>query len=88
MYGAAKDDGFADAEGDGRLRDPPDGRRDLQAQRPDPHQPDLPSAPFCASTASRCAVLVPGDYDLVLTVKDELAGQSVEVREPFEIVGT
>ena len=31
---------------------------------------------------------VPGEYELVLTVKDELAGQSVEVREPFEIVGT
>ena len=30
---------------------------------------------------------VPGEYELVLTVKDELAGQSVEVREPFEIVG-
>jgi VWFA-related protein len=30
----------------------------------------------------------PGEYELVLTVKDELAGQSVEVREPFEIVGT
>ncbi len=28
----------------------------------------------------------PGEYELVLTVKDELAGQSVEVREPFEIV--
>ena len=30
----------------------------------------------------------PGEYELVLTVKDELAGQAVEVREPFEIVGT
>ena len=29
----------------------------------------------------------PGQYELVLTVKDELAGRSVEVREPFEIVG-
>ena len=28
----------------------------------------------------------PGQYELVLTVKDELAGRSVEVREPFEIV--
>jgi hypothetical protein len=28
----------------------------------------------------------PGEYELVLTVKDDLAGQSVEVREPFEIV--
>ena len=28
----------------------------------------------------------PGEYELVLTVKDELAGRSVEVREPFEIV--
>ena len=28
----------------------------------------------------------PGEYELVLTVRDELAGQSVEVREPFEIV--
>jgi hypothetical protein len=27
----------------------------------------------------------PGDYDLVLTVKDELSGQVVEVREPFAI---
>ncbi len=27
----------------------------------------------------------PGEYELVLTVKDELAGNSVEVREPFEI---
>jgi len=31
---------------------------------------------------------VPGQYDLVLTVKDELSGNTVEVREPFEIVGT
>ncbi len=30
----------------------------------------------------------PGEYELVLTVQDDLAGQSVEVREPFEIVGT
>jgi VWFA-related protein len=30
---------------------------------------------------------VPGEYDLVLTVKDELSGNTVEVREPFEIVG-
>jgi VWFA-related protein len=28
----------------------------------------------------------PGEYELVLTVKDDLADQSVEVREPFEIV--
>ena len=28
----------------------------------------------------------PGEYELVLTVEDDLAGQSVEVREPFEIV--
>jgi hypothetical protein len=28
----------------------------------------------------------PGQYELVLTVKDELAGRPVEVREPFEIV--
>lgn len=28
----------------------------------------------------------PGDYELVLTVRDELAGQAVEVREPFAIV--
>ncbi|HSD30077.1 MAG TPA: VWA domain-containing protein [Vicinamibacteria bacterium] len=28
----------------------------------------------------------PGEYELVLTVKDDLANQSVEVREPFEIV--
>jgi VWFA-related protein len=28
----------------------------------------------------------PGEYELVLTVRDDLAGQSVEVREPFEIV--
>jgi VWFA-related protein len=28
----------------------------------------------------------PGDYELVLTVRDDLAGQQVEVREPFEIV--
>jgi VWFA-related protein len=27
----------------------------------------------------------PGAYELVLTVRDELAGKSVEVREPFEI---
>ncbi len=27
----------------------------------------------------------PGDYDLVLTVKDELSGHAVEVREPFAI---
>jgi len=31
---------------------------------------------------------VPGEYDLVLTVRDELSGNTVEVREPFEIVGT
>lgn len=31
---------------------------------------------------------VPGQYDLVLTIKDELSGNAVEVREPFEIVGT
>ena len=30
----------------------------------------------------------PGEYELVLTVKDDLANESVEVREPFEIVGT
>lgn len=30
----------------------------------------------------------PGEYELVLTVRDDLAGQQVEVREPFEIVGT
>jgi hypothetical protein len=28
----------------------------------------------------------PGEYDLVLTVNDEIAGRSVEVREPFAIV--
>jgi hypothetical protein len=28
----------------------------------------------------------PGDYDLVLTVKDDLTGEVVEVREPFTIV--
>ncbi len=28
----------------------------------------------------------PGEYELVLTVKDDLANESVEVREPFEIV--
>jgi VWFA-related protein len=28
----------------------------------------------------------PGEYELVLTVKDDLAGESVEVREPFEVV--
>lgn len=28
----------------------------------------------------------PGDYDLVLTVRDQLSGQAVEVREPFTIV--
>jgi VWFA-related protein len=28
----------------------------------------------------------PGEYDLVLTVQDELSGNSVEVREPFTIV--
>jgi hypothetical protein len=28
----------------------------------------------------------PGEYEFVLTVQDDLAGQSVEVREPFEIV--
>jgi hypothetical protein len=28
----------------------------------------------------------PGAYELVLTVKDDLANESVEVREPFEIV--
>jgi hypothetical protein len=27
----------------------------------------------------------PGAYELVLTIRDELAGKSVEVREPFEI---
>jgi len=30
----------------------------------------------------------PGEYELVLTVKDDLAKESVEIREPFEIVGT
>ncbi len=29
----------------------------------------------------------PGEYELVLTVQDVLAGKSVEVREPFEIAG-
>jgi VWFA-related protein len=28
----------------------------------------------------------PGEYELVLTVRDDLAGQQVKVREPFEIV--
>jgi hypothetical protein len=28
----------------------------------------------------------PGEYELVLSVKDELAGKSVEVREPFTLV--
>jgi hypothetical protein len=28
----------------------------------------------------------PGEYELVLTVKDDLAGESVEVRESFEVV--
>jgi len=27
----------------------------------------------------------PGEYELVLTVQDVLAGKSVEIREPFEI---
>jgi len=27
----------------------------------------------------------PGSYELVLRVKDELDGQQLEVREPFEI---
>ncbi|HEX6737934.1 MAG TPA: VWA domain-containing protein [Vicinamibacteria bacterium] len=29
----------------------------------------------------------PGEYELVLSVKDELSGKSVEVREPFTLVG-
>lgn len=28
---------------------------------------------------------LPGEYDLLLTVKDELAGEAVELREPFAI---
>jgi hypothetical protein len=27
----------------------------------------------------------PGDYELVLTVRDELAGKTLEVREPFTV---
>jgi hypothetical protein len=30
----------------------------------------------------------PGEYELVLTVNDDLANEAVEVREPFEVVGT
>jgi VWFA-related protein len=30
----------------------------------------------------------PGEYELVLSVKDEIAGKSVEVREPFTLVAT
>jgi hypothetical protein len=29
----------------------------------------------------------PGNYDLVMTFKDEIAGTSLEVKEPFGIVG-
>jgi VWFA-related protein len=32
--------------------------------------------------------VVPGEYELVLSVKDEVAGKSVEVREPFTLVAT
>jgi hypothetical protein len=28
----------------------------------------------------------PGNYEFVLTVKDEIAGKSVEVREPFTLL--
>jgi hypothetical protein len=27
----------------------------------------------------------PGEYDLVLTIRDELAGKTIEVEEPFAV---
>jgi hypothetical protein len=40
----------------------------------------------CGLPGIRLRGAQPGEYELVLTVKDDLAGQQVEVREPFEIV--
>ena len=87
VYGAAKDEagslmprvsaGYEIRRADGVV---------FKRTEPHAHQPDLASGRSCASTASRCAAPQPGEYELVLTVKDELAGRSVEVREPFEIV--
>ena len=39
-----------------------------------------------ASPALGLAGLPPGDYELVLKVTDEIAGQSVERREPLAIL--
>jgi hypothetical protein len=27
----------------------------------------------------------PGDYEILMTIRDELAGQSMEIREPFTV---
>ncbi len=39
-------------------------------------------------TGTQLAGVPPGRYELVLTVKDELAGKSLEIKEPFTIEGT
>jgi VWFA-related protein len=35
---------------------------------------------------TRLATAEPGDYEFVLTIRDEIAGKSLEVREPFTVV--
>jgi hypothetical protein len=54
---------------------------------------EAPLSAIAASTGSMTRLLAfplaglePGDYRLVLRVKDELAGQSLEVAEPFSVV--
>ena len=57
---------------------------------------EVPPSPITPTSIGKLSRLVgtglpgaaPGEYELVLSVKDEIAGKSVEVREPFTLVAT
>ena len=55
----------------------------LEPRRRSSPQRGLPAA----AVGIPLAGAAPGEYEIVLTVKDELSGQAVEVREPFAISG-
>ncbi len=86
VYGASRDEkGSLMPRVTAGLRDPPGGRERLQAQPPDRRSTRPPWGPSCGSTASRSSGAAPGEYDLVLTIRDELAGKTIEVEEPFAV---
>jgi VWFA-related protein len=50
--------------------------------------PAGPQGQLARQTAVPLQGVAPGDYEIVLTVQDEVAGSSVEVRDPFSVVAS